>query len=355
MTQNHENLVDRLRRLANDVDRRGEWSNEVIDVLCDVGCWRWVIPKEYGGDGLSPIELLEGYEAIARGSMAANLVFTQHDAAADLIVRGDNAALRERICPALAAGEFLLTVGISQLTTSRQGGKPAMEIDWDGTRARFRGIMPWATAPGHCDAIVTGGVCDDGRQMIACMKTDSPGVTIGEPMRLMAFQSTATTSVTCDGADVPADWVIRGPAEKAMGRRSTVRPLVVSASGIGLAGAMVDLLREIAPKRSDELRVFSDDAIAQYERVRAEIFDAAEMLSQGVGLESRKAEIRATVNDLVIRLSLVLTTLAKGTGYLSDHPAQRLAREAMFFLVWSAPEVVQQQTLQKLLVGNQPD
>lgn len=318
-------------------------------VITEAGCWRWVIPRELGGDGLSAIELLEGYEAIARGSMAANLVFTQHDAAADLIVRGDNAELRERLCPKLAAGEFLLTVGISQLTTSRQGGKPAMEIDWNGEQARFRGVMPWATAPAHCDGIVTGGVCGDGQQMIACMKTDLPGIAIGEPMLLTGLQSTATTSVTCEDVAVSADWVIRGPVEKALGSRSTVRPLVVSASGIGLAGAMVDLLREIAPKRGDGLRGFAEEVIGQYETVRKEIFDAAEMLGQGVGVESRKAEIRSTVNDLVIRLAIVLTTLAKGTGYLSDHPAQRLTREAMFFLVWSAPEVVQEQSLRKLL------
>ncbi len=348
MTMNGE-LVRRLQAMATDVDRVGAWSQAVIDALSEAGCWRWMIPTEFGGAGLEPVDLVVGYETVARGSMAASLIFTQHDAAADLIVRGDNAGLRERLCPKLAAGAYFLTVGISQLTTSRQGGEPAMKVDWDGMRARFDGDMPWSTAPAHCDAIVTGGVCADGQQLIACMPADSPGLTVAEPMALSGLQSTATTAVHCDGVEVGADWVIRGPVEKALGSRSTVRPLVVSASGIGLAGSMVDLLREIAPKRSAELRSFADDIIRHYERVRGEILDAAEMLGQGAGLESRKAEIRSTVNDLVVRLALVLMTLAKGTGYMTDHPAQRFVREAMFFLVWSAPETVQRMTLAKLL------
>ena len=82
-----------------------------------------------------------------------------------------------------------------------------------------------------------------------------------------------------------------------------------------------------------------------------------ERLHRGVrAIESKPEEFSATdirsyVNDLITRLALVQLTLAKGSGYVRDHRAQRLCREAMFFLVWSAPTILQQRTLERILEG----
>ncbi|HEY3242010.1 MAG TPA: hypothetical protein VGM03_01550, partial [Phycisphaerae bacterium] len=59
-------------------------------------------------------------------------------------------------------------------------------------------------------------------------------------------------------------------------------------------------------------------------------------------------EIRVAVNDLVVRLAMALLTISKGSGFLRGDAAQRLVREALFFLVWSAPQPVQLGTLQML-------
>jgi hypothetical protein len=59
-------------------------------------------------------------------------------------------------------------------------------------------------------------------------------------------------------------------------------------------------------------------------------------------------DIRVAVNDCVTRLAMTCLTLSKGSGYLSSHPVQRLVREAMFFLVWSAPTHVQLGTLRRI-------
>ena len=50
--------------------------------------------------------------------------------------------------------------------------------------------------------------------------------------------------------------------------------------------------------------------------------------------------LRAACNDLALRITQSLVALQKGSALLMDHPAQRLAREALFFLVWSCPDPV---------------
>ena len=51
-------------------------------------------------------------------------------------------------------------------------------------------------------------------------------------------------------------------------------------------------------------------------------------------------ETRGKCNDLALLIGHAAVALYKGTGLLADHPAQRLAREAMFLLVWSCPNPV---------------
>jgi alkylation response protein AidB-like acyl-CoA dehydrogenase len=50
--------------------------------------------------------------------------------------------------------------------------------------------------------------------------------------------------------------------------------------------------------------------------------------------------MRADANGLVVRAAQAALAAAKGAGFVRGHPAERLVREAHFFLVWSCPQAV---------------
>lgn len=75
-----EKLTQELAGSADGYDRSKQWPEDVVRVLGAHGCWRWGIPRAYGGDEHESVRLIEGLEAIARGSLTAVLIFTQHDA-----------------------------------------------------------------------------------------------------------------------------------------------------------------------------------------------------------------------------------------------------------------------------------
>src|SRR5207253_5322527 len=61
------------------------------------------------------------------------------------------------------------------------------------------------------------------------------------------------------------------------------------------------------------------------------------------------AALRARANSLVLRATQAALTASKGSGFLRAHPAQRWARQALFFLVWSCPRPAAEATLAKLI------
>ena len=58
--------------------------------------------------------------------------------------------------------------------------------------------------------------------------------------------------------------------------------------------------------------------------------------------------VRAEANDLVLRATQAHLTARKGSGFVRSDPAQRWARQALFFLVWSCPTPVAQAAIRDL-------
>jgi alkylation response protein AidB-like acyl-CoA dehydrogenase len=57
------------------------------------------------------------------------------------------------------------------------------------------------------------------------------------------------------------------------------------------------------------------------------------------------ARLRAQANALVLHVTQTALAAAKGSGFVRSHPAQRWARQALFFLVWSCPRPALEGTL----------
>ncbi len=343
-----EALSARLAKLATHYDMTGQWPESSLEHLTQAGAWTWTIPREFGGLALDPVSQTLAYEAVAAGCMSCLLILTQRDAACELIASSENASLRNELLPRLARHEVMTSVGISQLTTSRQGGRPAMTARAEGEGFVLTGCMPWVTGAVKCHHVVTGAVLPEGLQVLAVAPMDRPGVIIDPPMQLAALQSSLTSEVHLKNVLIERDLIIRGPVERALLARSPVKPLVVATAGMGLAGAMVRLMRPAAEKAIEALAEAFDDLSARHEAVRERLRSLAASIAVG-DAEVPKTQMRIAVNDLLMRCAVGLMTFAKGSGFLRQMDAQRLVREAMFFLVWSAPDDVRAGTLAKFL------
>jgi len=341
-----DSLRDRLRIAVDDVPE-ADWPREALTVLAEAGCFGFAIAREFRGSQVAPADQLRAYEAVAAASLTCALILTQHDGACELLGDCSNPELAARLLPEFAAGRALTTVGISQLTTSRRGSGSAMRAAVDGDDFVLDGVMPWVTSTQYADHIVTGAVLDDGMQILLCVPTGVDGLSQGEPMQLMALTGSFTSEVRCERCRVSQDFLLRGPEERVLALRAPAKPLSVSAVGIGVAQTLLEYVNERAETLPDYQQVLHDHVQAQYQAVRQRLYDAANELHDPEA-EVPSMEIRVAVNDLVVRLAVTAMTLAKGSGYLSDRPSERLLREAMFFLVWSAPPAVQMGTLRHI-------
>jgi alkylation response protein AidB-like acyl-CoA dehydrogenase len=340
-----DELSHALGQAADAADRSLQWPAQSWDRLCPGGILEWSVPSNYGGRELNTRSLLEGYERLASACLTTAFILSQRDAAVRRIRDSGRDDLCRELLRPLACGGRFATVGISQLTTSRQHGGPALRAREFAAEIVLDGVMPWVTAADRADHIVAGAVLDDGRQVLLAVPTETPGLSVGPPHDLMALAGSRTAEVRCDGVAVSRHWLLAGPAERVMqGGRGGTGGLETSCLALGLAGAAIDFLADEARGRPD-LEPLAGRLETARTAVRAEMHRTAE---HG-GTPEQTTALRARANALVLRATQAALTAAKGVGFVHPHPAQRWARQALFFLVWSCPRPAAEATLGHLL------
>lgn len=336
-----DELCQCLAEGADQIDRHGTWPAEQLELCGEAGVYEWFLDPQHGGQGWSPEDVIRGYMALAAACLTTSFILTQRTGACRRIASSHNETLQRRLLPGLVSGKLFSTVGISHLTTSRRHlGRPVLAAERTPAGFQLDGVSPWVTGGAAADAIVMAAtLVENGaptdRELVLAVPTNLSGVSVDKSLPLVGLTASATGPVRLDHVQVPAEWVIAGPAPNVMaGGLGSTGGYETTALALGLARAAIDFLAAESARRPD-LRP-AHDALDDEHRQLTD-----DMLSLVRG-ETRctKESIRQRANTFVLRATQAALSAAKGTGYVAGHPAGRWCREALFFLVWSCPQPV---------------
>src|SRR3954454_9375056 len=138
-------VLDALAANADAADSQRCWPEASWHHLATAGATRWCILRRFGGlEWEGPI-LLEGYAQLASACLTTCFLLSQRDAACRRLRDVNNEELRDELPPALARGQRFATVGLAQLTTSRQHTRPALTARPHREGFLLDGVMPWVT------------------------------------------------------------------------------------------------------------------------------------------------------------------------------------------------------------------
>lgn len=331
-----DELCRELAARTDALDQSGEWPREQLRLLGEYGVYEWFLPEEWGGQRWTDADCIRGYLRLSEACLTTTFILTQRTGACQRIADGDTPRKAE-LLPDLVSGESFATVGISHLTTSRRHlARPVLAATETRDGFLLDGFSPWVTGGAHASTIVTGATLDDGRQILAAVPTDLPGVSADEPTKLVGLSASHTGAVRFSKVRLSHDWLLGGPVENVMSRGigGNTGGLQTSTLALGLARAAISYLQREAAQR--------DDLVAPADALRRDVELAIEdLLALAAGQTScTQQDLRFRANSLALRATQAALTAAKGTGYVAGHPAGRWCREALFFLVWSCPQPV---------------
>jgi alkylation response protein AidB-like acyl-CoA dehydrogenase len=320
---------------AMRVDRLDVLPVAHLDALAAAGLYGAPVPAEAGGLGLSLPEAGALVEELAGGCLAVAFVVIQHFRLVMTLAAADAPpALRDRwlasACQGRTRGGIALTGLIPGPPQLR--AEPAAGGGW-----RLHGTAPWVTGWGLIDLVqVVARGPDDTVVTVIMDAAAQSGLTVTR-QRLAAVDASVTVRLGFDGVAIPPErFVDQMPFDPAV----SAQPAGLRLNGslaLGLACRCARLLG------SGPLH---DEVAGCRDRL-----DAA--LEAGPG---PMAEARAAASELALRAAAMLAVRDGGNAVSVDSHAQRLAREAVFLLVFGSRPGIKRALLERLgPVGSRRD
>lgn len=300
------------------------------------------IPIEFGGTGVAPVEFQLGMEEISSSCLTTAFILSQREAAVRQLLKGP-LHLQQRYLPHLVDGAGYITVGLSQLTTSRQHLGPVLRATpISGGGYCLDGEIPWVTGADRAIGIVAGATLPDGQQLLVVIPADRLQGMIDTPLPLAALVGSRTSLIRCQRVELEADCVLMPPTDNVLGKLGG-GGLDTSCLAIGLTGAVLRYMTLESAKRPDLVPVVKRFESA-WDDVRARLHQLAVAASD----PTLTLELRLDCTKLALRSAQAGLMIAKGVGFVAPNPVQRWVRQAMFFLVWSCPRPVAEGVLADL-------
>jgi alkylation response protein AidB-like acyl-CoA dehydrogenase len=325
-------LLSQATALADDVffpaamtvDRADAVPVDHLDRLADAGFYALAGPPEAGGlgDG-DPHAAAPLVETLAGGCLATTFIWAQHHGVVRMLNLEATPEMRRRWLRPARRGEVRGGLALAGVLP----GPPRLRAEptADGAGWRIDGTSPWVTGWGRVDVLRVAARTADGRiASLLVDAADQPGLAATR-QRLVAVDASATVTLTFDGLVVPAERLAGiGPHDEAGYGINNLR--LQGSLALGVAGRCCRLLGPSA--LDDELtatRQALDDA-------DPEAMPAA----------------RARASEMALRAAAALVVGVGARSILVEEHAQRLAREAVFTLVFGSREGIRRSLLARL-------
>ena len=270
-------------------------------------------------------------ELIAGSCGTTWFCWAQHRTPTEIIANSDNDELREQWADDLYRGRALAGVAFAHV---RRPGAPAVSATANSDGWNFSGSLDWVTSWTIADVVVVVAETVDGQLVQAVLEPGvQPGVTVTGPLPLAAMNGTHTWPVRLDDLHVPAASVAKVEPKAEWLARDALTTVNVSPHIFGVSRAAIALLAatgeqrkqpaavELAEQFADHLRTMRRTAYALIDDEPANEFTA------------ERLALRADALDLAVRTTTAAVAARAGGAMRLSDPAQRYAREALFYLV----------------------
>lgn len=151
---------DRIAPQAEHIHRQDlDIPNEIISAVAELGCFGLSIAAEYGGSASGTeddyMAMVIATEALSTASLGAGgSLITRPEILARAIEAGGTDEQKQRWLPALASGERLCAVAVTEPDYGSDVAQIKVGATRDGDGWRIDGVKTWCTFAGRADALM---------------------------------------------------------------------------------------------------------------------------------------------------------------------------------------------------------
>lgn len=316
-------------------DRAADLDRGHTDIRADLGeiGRHGLLSAGLGGSDIRAIT--EVVEQVAAESLAAGFSLWAQRMTLEYLWRAPD-PVRDRYLDEVSAGRRIGVTAMAAALKHLAGlGELPLQAD-DAAGNRVSGPIAWASNVFDDSVIVFPFRGSDGRGRVGVVAADTPGVRIRPAPELLALGATASTALTFDQVEVPAEQLVTADLPGFCGNIRPVFLLLQSAFCLGVTGTAVGesgrRLDGLGAQFRGEYRLLADRYTAARDALYGYATDAhttppADLL-----------RLRLDAAQLAVEATRLESTLRGGAGYALHCDTNRRFREAAFLPVQSPSE-----------------
>jgi acyl-CoA dehydrogenase len=347
-------------------DKGEEFPEDIMKKAFEIGFLTCTIPKEYGGGGLSDLDMVIISEELAAGCagmyttmMVNSLAYTP------IILFGTPEQKKKFLTPQTEKMSFA-----SFCLTEREAGSDAGALKTTAKKVGSEYIIN-----GSKCFISNGGIAnlyvvfansnpEKGMRGISAfiVRRDTPGITIGKVEDKMGHRASNTVELFFDDLKIPEENLL---AKEGLGFVIAMKTLdktraPVGAAGVGVARAALEYAIEYAKTRvqfGKPIALFQNAGfkIAQIateiNAARHLVWHAAWLMDEELPCGKESAMAKSFGSDVAMKAATECLQIFGGYGYMRDYPMEKLMRDAKLLQIYEGTNEIQRLIISREVIG----
>ncbi|HEY2916873.1 MAG TPA: acyl-CoA dehydrogenase family protein [Candidatus Limnocylindrales bacterium] len=376
LTEEQQLLRETLRELADEriapraaeIDRTGEFPEDIRQLLAQHDVLALPFPAEYGGIGADLLTQCIAIEEIARACVTSSLILSVQGLGSLALVLAGTDEQKQRLIPDLASGAKLIAFGLTEPEAGSDAGATRTRAVRDGDDYIIDGGKRFITNGSVADIVTVFAVTDpDARtsKRLSCFAVEVPtkGFSVVRLEHKLGIRGSPTAELSFERMRVPARNRIgdEGDGWKlAMDTFDRSRP-GIAAQAVGIAQGALDASVAYARDRKQFGQRIGDfqmvqamlaDMAARTEAARQLTYKACAEIDAGTPDRARWASMAKLVaGDTAMAVTTDAVQVFGGYGYTDDFPVERMMRDAKITQLYEGTQQIQRLVIARSLLG----
>ncbi len=363
---------ERIAARAQEIDAKGEYPQDMFDLLRELGLFTLPFPVDYGGMN-SVLAACLAIEELGRVCYnTAYLLLVQWVPFGAILAGGDDAQ-KQRYLPGLATGELRGAISVTESQSGSDVAGIRTRAKRDGVGYRLTGSKLWCTNAGVADFVVvaakTGESDAPGSINLFIVPKGTPGFTVGRKEDKLGARGVPSHALYFEDAYVPEEnrLGVEGKGFKIVMETFNHSRPIIGARGVGLAqGAMDHAIIFIRDRRAfgqqvgefQGVRWMIADMAIQIEASRQLVYRAASAVDSGLGgsaLATMAAIAKCHASDTAMRVATDAVQLFGAAGISNEFPINRYFRDAKVLQIVEGTNQIQRNIIARNVMSQAPE
>ena len=359
---------ERIAPRAAEVDRSGEFPEDIRQLLAAQDVLALPFPEEHGGVGADLLTVCIAIEEIARACATSSLILAVQVLGSMPIEIAGTDEQKARWFPDLAAGRTLAAFALTEPEAGSDASSVRTRAVRDGDDYVITGSKRFITHGSIAGVICVFAVTDPdasrGRRL-SCFVVEPPaeGFSVTRLEHKMGIRGSPTAELAFDGVRVPAANRLGAEGDGfriAMATFDRSRP-GIAAQAVGIAQGALDVATAHARERRQFGQRIGDfemvgamlaDMDARTEAARQLLYAACAEIDAGSPDAARwSAMCKLVAGDAAMAVTTDAVQVLGGYGYIDEFPVERMMRDAKITQLYEGTQQIQRLVIARALLG----